>query len=84
MKIAGRYNSGMFKNIRNTLTSILVYLVCASAVWAAPAAAPAPAAPPEPPVIEAANSWLTIAYAVVGLVGICVVAFKNARRTHLD
>jgi len=35
-----------------------------------------------PPVIEADQSWLAVVYSVVALAGICVVAFKNPRRTH--
>lgn len=28
--------------------------------------------------------WMAILYTAVGLIGIAVVAFKHARRTHLD
>lgn len=43
------------------------------------------AGPYDPPKIESSGgaiiSWI---YVVVGLAGVCVVAFKNSRRTHLD
>ncbi len=80
-----RYNPGMVKHIRNMLTmsGLAVLIGTATTILAAPAAA-IPAPPPEPPAIEPSTSWLTIAYAAVGVIAICVVAFKNARRTHLD
>ncbi len=36
---------------------------------------------PEP---EQKGAWLGTIYAIVALAGICVVAFKNTHRTHLD
>ena len=36
------------------------------------------------PKTEPKVSWFSILYLVVGLAGICVVAFKSTRRTHLD
>jgi len=38
----------------------------------------------EPPKIEAAQPWMAVVYSVVALAGICVVAFKNPKRTHSD
>ena len=35
-------------------------------------------------VREGGIQWIAILYALVCLAGICVVAFKHARRTHLD
>jgi len=37
-----------------------------------------------PPVIDAGVSWWAVVYSVVALLGICVVAFKDPKRTHLD
>ena len=37
-------------------------------------------APPQEPSID----WWTILYFVVACLGIAVVSFKSARRTHLD
>lgn len=34
--------------------------------------------------IDPATDLLAIVYAVVALAGICVVGFKNSKRTHLD
>jgi len=39
---------------------------------------------PVPPEIKAELPWLAVIYSVVALVGICVVAFKDPKRTHLD
>ena len=38
----------------------------------------------EPPVLEPHFSWLSLLYTVVGAAGIAVVAFKDAKRSHLD
>jgi len=38
----------------------------------------------KPPTSDYSMAWLTTIYVLVFLAGICVVAFKNARRTHLD
>ena len=35
-----------------------------------------------PPEIKAGQPWLASVYAVVALAGICVVAFKNPKRTR--
>jgi len=34
------------------------------------------------PKIKASQPWLASVYSVVALAGICVVAFKNPKRTH--
>jgi hypothetical protein len=34
--------------------------------------------------VEPQTPWWAYLYAVVALAGICVVGFKNAKRTHLD
>ena len=36
------------------------------------------------PAKQETKPWIAILYAVVFLAGILVVAFKNAKRTHLD
>ena len=38
----------------------------------------------EPPGVEKPNYWWSILVAAVALAGICVIGFKNAKRTHLD
>jgi len=38
----------------------------------------------EPEVLEPEFAWLALLYAVVSAVAIGVVAFKDAKRTHLD
>jgi len=38
----------------------------------------------KPPEIEGGVPWLAAVYAVIALLGICVVAFKDPKRTHLD
>ena len=35
-----------------------------------------------PPKIKASQPWMAAVYSVVALAGICVVAFKNPKRTH--
>jgi len=42
------------------------------------------AAPYDPPKIEASVGLISWIYVLVGLAGICTVAFKNSRRTHLN
>jgi len=55
----------------------LVSLICLSPALAASRSQ-------GPPEIEWSPPWVAILYTIVFLVGICVVAFKNAKRTHLD
>ena len=38
----------------------------------------------EPPVIKKGDYWYALAVALVALAGICVVAFKSSKKTHLD
>ena len=38
----------------------------------------------EPAPIEMIANWMAILYSVVFVAAICVVTFKNAKRTHLD
>ncbi len=38
----------------------------------------------ESPELKDEAPWTAILYLVVALAGICIVAFKNSRRTHLD
>jgi len=40
--------------------------------------------PTEPPKIETSRSWVAVVYSVIALAGICVIAFKNPKRTHVD
>ncbi len=49
-------------------------LPAASAASAASDAAKAPAG-------EDATPWIAILYSLIGLAGVCVVAFKNAKRS---
>ena len=43
-----------------------------------------PVAPRVVPALDPSVDWWTILYFVVACLGIAVVSFKNARRTHLD
>ena len=36
------------------------------------------------PALEDRVPWLAVIYLLVCLAGVCAVAFKNAKRTHLD
>jgi hypothetical protein len=36
------------------------------------------------PVLEHAPPWQAIVCTIAGVLAICAIAFKNARRTHLD
>ena len=36
------------------------------------------------PELDWSMPWLALGYSVATLAGICVVGFKNSRRTHLD
>jgi hypothetical protein len=47
-------------------------------------AASAEASPKQAPEVAYSLPWAVIAYLVVSTVAICAVAFKNAKRTHLD
>lgn len=38
----------------------------------------------EAPPLEAGLDWISIAIAVVGVLGLAAAAFKNPKRTHLD
>ena len=38
----------------------------------------------KPPTIAAGQPWMAAVYSVVALAGICVVAFKNPKRTRAD
>jgi len=38
----------------------------------------------EPPDIQKARNWYAIVAAVVAALAVCVIAFKNSKRTHLD
>jgi hypothetical protein len=38
----------------------------------------------EAPKIKTAMPWMAVVYSVVAFTGICVVAFKNPKRTHSD
>ena len=42
------------------------------------------ALPNKPPEIKDGTPWLASVYSAVALAGICVVAFKNPRRTRPD
>jgi len=47
-----------------------------SAAWSA--------GPKGAPAVKASTPWRAVIYSMVALAGICVVAFKDPRRTHLD
>ena len=36
------------------------------------------------PEVDSAMTLMATCYALVGVIGVCVVGFKNSRRTHLD
>jgi hypothetical protein len=38
----------------------------------------------EPPKFEKGDYWYALTIALVALAGICVVAFKNSKKTYLD
>jgi len=38
----------------------------------------------KPPEITSTTHWYAIVAAVVALLAICVLGFKNSKRTHLD
>ena len=61
-------------------------LVIVIVVWllAAPALAGRRKRTTGAPEIESSLSWPAIGYAFAALAGICVVGFKNSKRTHLD
>ena len=61
-------------------------LVIVMVLWllAAPAWARKPKRTTGAPEIESSLPWPATGYAFAGLAGICVVGFKNSRRTHLD
>ncbi len=38
----------------------------------------------QPPTDENSTDWIALAVAAVAAIAVCVLAFKNAKRTHLD
>ena len=38
----------------------------------------------EPPALDAPTNWLAWVLGIVFIIGVIIVGFKNARRTHLD
>ncbi|HUT01194.1 MAG TPA: hypothetical protein VM031_01965 [Phycisphaerae bacterium] len=70
--------------IRRSMRKAVVTLV-GSLIALAGTLAAAPSAKPKgaPPLEPSLPSWALLA-TLVALVGICVVAFKNAKRSHLD
>ena len=64
------------KTIPLLLLTGLILLVATCAAWAGDGF--------EPPEIKKADNWYVLAIAAVALAGICVVAFKNSKKTHLD
>ena len=63
---------------------ILILLLTLTAVMPAAVALAGRADGYEAPEIEAKPPWVAILYVFIALAGICVVGFKNAKRTHLD
>lgn len=63
------------------VVGVLASLATPAAAWAARTAKSQPSGAPE---LKASVPIWAILCALVALAGICVVAFKNARRTHLD
>ena len=39
---------------------------------------------PGAPEVSAGMPWMATGYAIAGLAGVCIVGFKNSKRTHLD
>lgn len=54
------------------------------AVLKTAAAADGGGAAPSPPQIESSTPWIAILYSLLAAVAICILGFKNSRRTHLD
>ena len=72
----------MRRAVIRTLSALLMIAVLAmpaGRVSAARAAVPKGA-----PVVKTSTPWRAVIYSMVALAGICVVAFKDPRRTHLD
>ena len=72
----------MRRPVKRTLSALLMVAVLAisagreSAAWSA--------GPKGAPAVKASTPWRAVIYSMVALAGICVVAFKDPRRTHLD
>ncbi len=64
-------------------TCAAIVLVCVLALGGATAlGAKSDKTSKNAPRIKAGQPWLASVYSVVALAGICVVAFKNPKRTH--
>jgi len=66
------------------ITILLVVLMVVVAAEAARRRAPVERDGYPLPQTDPRNPWLPLVFMVVALAGVLVVAFKNARRTHLD
>ena len=58
---------------------VMVLLLLAAPAWAAKRKRRTGA-----PEVKSSMPWMATGYALAGLAGICVVGFKNSKRTHLD
>lgn len=82
MSAGSQYNDGVMirRNVRKAVATLFGLLV----VLAGPLAAAYSAKTEKPPELESSLSFWPILCAVIALLGISVVGFKNARRSHLD
>jgi len=71
------------RNVRNVMMAALG-LLAGPAGEVVALAAKSKAKAGGPPALQATTSFWPILCTAVALLGICVVAFKNARRSHLD
>ena len=60
------------------LMAMLAVVAAAGGAWAADGGAG------KAPRLNAETPWVAILYTLVATVAICVLGFKNCRRTHLD
>ena len=68
------------RNVRKAVAASFGLL----AALGGPLAAASSAKPKGAPKLESSLSFWPILCTVIALLGICVVAFKNAKRSHLD
>jgi hypothetical protein len=64
--------------------TLVVLVMTGVLVFGGSTALGAPKRSKEAPKIKASMPWTAVMYSVVALAGICVVAFKNPKRTRSD
>ena len=70
------YNQFIMRAMPSLFLTGLILSAATGAAWAGDGF--------EPPEIKNVDYWYALAVAAAALAGICVVAFKNSKRTHLD